>query len=41
MVSKFIKRGTNNENVLEHGNTGQFSKGTSSPSGRPSAFETL
>ena len=28
MVSKFIKRGTNKENVWEHGNTGQFWKGT-------------
>ena len=24
MVSKFIKRGTNKENVWEHGNIGQF-----------------
>ena len=28
MVSKFIKRGTNKENVREHWNIGQFSKGT-------------
>ena len=28
MVSKFIKRGTNKENVWDHGNIGQFRKGT-------------
>ena len=28
MVSKFIKRGINKENVWEHGNKGQFWKGT-------------
>ena len=28
MVSKFIKRGTNKENVWERGNIGQFWKGT-------------
>ena len=28
MVSKFIKRGTNKENVWEHGNIGQFWEGT-------------
>ena len=28
MVSKFIKRGTNKENVWEHGNIGQFWKRT-------------
>ena len=27
MVSKVIKRGTNKENVWEHGNIGQFLKG--------------
>ena len=36
MVSKFIKRGTNKENVWEHGNIGQFWKGTRTPPGRPS-----
>ena len=28
IASKFIKRGTNKENVWEHGNIGQFWKGT-------------
>ena len=28
IASKFIKRGTNKENVWEHGNLGQFWKGT-------------
>ena len=28
IVSKFITRGTNTENVWEHGNIGQFCKGT-------------
>ena len=28
IVSKFIKRGMNTENVWEHGNMGQFRKGT-------------
>ena len=28
MVSKFTKKGTNKENVWEHGNIGQFWKGT-------------
>ena len=28
MVSKFIQRGTNKENVWEHGNVAQFWKGT-------------
>ena len=37
MVSKFIKRGTNKENVWEHGNIGQFWKGSRTPPGRPSA----
>ena len=38
MVSKFIKRGTNKENVWEHGNIGQFCKGTrkQGPHRRPS-----
>ena len=38
MASKFIKRGTNKENVWEHGNIGQFWKGTREqrPPGRPS-----
>ena len=40
MVSKFIKRGKTKENVWEHGNTGQFWKGTRTPYppslGRPS-----
>ena len=38
MVSKYIKRGTNEENVWEHGNVGQFWKGTreqESPLGDP------
>ena len=33
MVSKFIKRGTNRENVWEHENIGQFWKGTRTPWG--------
>ena len=36
MVSKFIKRGTNKKKVWEHGNIGQFCKGTRTPFGRPS-----
>ena len=36
IVSKFITRGTNTENVREHGNIGQFWKGTRIPPGRPS-----
>ena len=28
IVGKFIKRGTSTENVREHGNIGQFWKGT-------------
>ena len=37
MVSKFItcKRGANKENVWEHGNIGQFWKGTMTPLGDP------
>ena len=35
MVSKFIKRGTNKENVWEHGNIGQFWRGTRIPVGDP------
>ena len=35
IVSKFITRGTNTENVREHGNIGQFSKGTRTPQGDP------
>ena len=37
MVSKFItcKRGANKENVWEHGNIGQFWKGTRTPLGHP------
>ena len=37
MVSKFItcKRGANKENVWEHGNIGQFWKGTRTPLGDP------
>ena len=35
MVSKFIKRGTNKDNVWEHGNMGQFWKGTRTPLGDP------
>ena len=31
IVSKFIKRGTNTENVRERGNIGQFWKGTRNP----------
>ena len=39
MVSGFDKRGTNYENVWEHGNIGQYWKGTREqgpPPGRPS-----
>ena len=36
MVSKFIRRGTNKENVWEDGNMGQFWKGTRMLPGRPS-----
>ena len=36
IVSKFIKRGTNAENVQEHGNIRKFCKGTRNPPGRPS-----
>ena len=38
MVSKLIKRGTNKENVWEHGNIGQFGKEQENkdPPGRPS-----
>ena len=36
MVSKFIKRGTNKENVWEHGSVGQLWKGTRTSPGRPS-----
>ena len=36
MVSGFDKRGTNYENVWEHGNIGQYWKGTRTPPGRPS-----
>ena len=40
IASKFIKRGTNKKNVWEHGNIGQFWKGTKEqrppPPGRPS-----
>ena len=35
MVSKFIERGTNKENMWEHGTIGQFWKGTKTPHGRP------
>lgn len=31
MVRKFIKRGTNNEIMWEHGNIGEFRKGTRTP----------
>ena len=40
IASKFIKRGTNKENVWEHGNIGQFWKGTREQ-GPPLAWETL
>ena len=36
IVSKFITRGINTENVREHGNIGQFWEGTRNPPGRPS-----
>ena len=40
-ISKFIKRGTNKENVWEHGNIGQFWKGTreQGPSSMKPKFE--
>ena len=38
IASKFIKRGTNKENVSEHGNIGQFWKGTRE---HESPWETL
>ena len=38
MVSKFIKRGTNKENVWKHGNIGQFWKGTRTPLGDPRSW---
>ena len=41
IVSKFITRGTNTENVRKHGNTGQFWKGTRTPPGRPSYMVIL
>ena len=42
MVSKFIKGGTNKENVWEVGNIGQFWKeqGSKDPLGRPSKKQT-
>ena len=40
MLSKFIKRGTNKENVPEHENIGQFSKGTREQGPHP-PWETL
>ena len=39
IASKFIKRGTNKENVWEHGNIGQFWKGTRGQD--PTSPETL
>ena len=41
IASKFIKRGTNKENVWEHGNIGQFWKGTRTHPGRPSSLAIL
>ena len=43
MVSKFIERGTNKENVWEYGNTGNFGweQGYKDPLGRPSMFNGL
>ena len=35
MVSRYVKRGTNEEKLGEHGNTGQFWKGTRNPLGDP------
>ena len=39
IASKFIKRGTNKENVWEHGNIGQFWKGNREQG--PPSWETL
>ena len=43
IVSKFIIRGANTENVREHGNIGQFwkGKGNKDPPGRPSYMVIL
>ena len=43
MVSGFDKRGTNYENVWEHGNIGQYWKGTreQGPPPPPPPWETL
>ena len=41
MVSKFIKRGTNMANEKEHGNIGQFWKGTEANKDPPPLWETL
>jgi len=35
IVSKLIKKGTNYENMWEHGNIGQFWKRTRTPPGKP------
>ena len=41
MVSKFIKRGTNKENVWKRGNIGQFWKGTREQRPPPPPGRTL